>query len=428
LEASALASEPKKVIADFWANPHTRAYVRIAFDPEDNQQDTLNLWCPSPIQPKETDWYRIYDFLYRIICDGDESIFDYLFRFLAHALRHPSDKPGVVIVLLGGQGVGKGLFLRLLSRLWPTTSLMVSDVKQVVGGFNAALETKYVVLMDEAIFKGDKASTEHLKSMVTEEQIVVEDKYQPRRSIRSIHRFFAASNADHFSHVDRDDRRFLFLRVSSAKQGDSEYFQRLVDAIDGGAVGGFVASLMRANLAGFNVRQRPRTTEHAVQSFKSLKGFERFWFEVLHMCDLRGRDRPVADYNGFSPEPWGGPRFVPTTHLVSFFTDFDSAAQRYEAVQQSEIHRQLERICPSSKPCRRNYGPSKGLDQHEQHRGFEHPSIEIARREFCDVLRVHVDWSTGAVTPADSKARDPSAQGMVEDHAWWDSDVLNCEA
>ena len=429
LEASAVASDPKKVIADFWSNPSTRVYVRVAFDPQDNEEGVLNLWCPSPIQPRAADWYRIYEFLHQIICNGDDSIFQYLYRFLAHALRHPSDKPGVVIVLLGGQGVGKGLFFKLLSRLWPTTSLMVSDVKQVVGGFNAALESKYVVLMDEAIFKGDKASTEHLKSMVTEEQIVVEEKYQPRRSVRSIHRFFAASNADHFSHVDRDDRRFLFLRVSSAKQGDFEYFERLVEAIEDMTVlGGFVDSLMRVNLSGFNVRQRPRTEEHAVQSFKSLSGFERFWFEVLLMCDLRGRDRPVSDYNGFSPEPWERPRFIPTTLLVSLFTDFDAAAQRYGAVQQSEIHRQLERLCPSSQACRRHYGPSTGIGQQEQHRGFDLPDLETARKEFCEVLRVHVDWDNGAATPVDKKARDESAQGVAEDYAWWDSDVLTCEA
>ena len=146
------------------------------------------------------------------------------------------------------------------------------------------------------------------------------------------------------------------------------------------------------------------------------------------MCDLRGRDRPVADYNGFSPQPWDGPRFIPTTLLTSLFTDFDAAAHRYGAVQQSEIHRQLERLCPSSQACRRHCGPSTGIGQQEQHRGFDLPALETARAEFCEVLRVDVDWGTGAVTPVDKKARNESAQSIAEDHAWWDSDVLTKEA
>ena len=427
LESSAVASDPKKVIADFWVNPSTRLYRRVAFDPQDNDPDVLNLWCPSPIKPLACDWYPLYYFLKSILCNDDESLFDYLIKFLAHALRHPSDKPGIVIVLLGGQGVGKGMFFKLLRRLWPTTCLMVSDVKQVVGGFNAALESKYIVTMDEAIFVGDRGSTERLKSMTTEDQVVVEDKYQPRRAVRSIHRFFAASNADHFSQVDRDDRRFVFLRVSSVKQGDLQYFEDLLKAIDDAQVlSGFVDSLMRLNLSGFNVRQRPKTTEHATQSLKSLSGFERFWFEVLLMGDLRGRERPVADFNGFSKEVWDEPRFVSTKLLVALFTDFDALGQRYGAAQQSELHRQLARLCPSSKPNIRRHGSMKSFDEREQVRGFDLPSLEVARHEFCDAFGVVIDWETGAATPRMSSGKDSTADNViVGDYAWWDATLLN---
>ena len=427
LESSAVASNPKKVIPDFWVNPSTRVYRRVAFDPRDNGPDILNLWCPSPIKPLSCDWHPLYYFLNTIICNGDELLFDYLIKFLAHALRHPSDKPGIVIVLLGGQGVGKGVFFKLLRRLWPTTCLMVSDVKQVVGGFNAALESKYIVTMDEAIFVGDRGSTERLKSMVTEEQIVVEDKYQPRRSIRSIHRFFAASNAEHFSQVDRDDRRFLFLRVSSVKQGDFDYFENLVKAIDDEVVlSGFVDSLMRLNLTGFNVRQRPKTPEHATQILKSLGGFERFWFEVLLMGDLRGRDRPVANFNGFSQEVWDEARFAPTKLLVTLFTDFDTFGQRYGAAQQAELHRQLGRLCPSSKPNRRHHGPMTSLNEREQVRGFDLPSLEVARAEFCNALGVLIDWDTGAAIPLNSSGKDATTDNaIVADYAWWDATLLN---
>ena len=71
-------------------------------------------------------------------------------------LQCPEHKPGVMLVLLGRQGTGKGLFFQILQRIWSRTSLLVSDIDQIVGRFNAALEHNYVIIMDEAMFSGDR--------------------------------------------------------------------------------------------------------------------------------------------------------------------------------------------------------------------------------------------------------------------------------
>jgi hypothetical protein len=63
----------------------------------------LNLWVGPTATPQAGDWQPISDFLLDIICNGDGNAHQYLIRFLAHALQHPADKPGVVIVMLGGQ-------------------------------------------------------------------------------------------------------------------------------------------------------------------------------------------------------------------------------------------------------------------------------------------------------------------------------------
>ena len=122
-----------------------------------------------------------------------------------------------------------------------------ADINHVIGTFNAALEKNYVICMDESLFKGDKASMERLKSAITEPTIRVEQKYQPSRTINSYHRFFAASNSEHFANIPIDDRRFVFIRVSDRKQQDLNYFNIIHKAInDSSVIGAMVYDLLKS--------------------------------------------------------------------------------------------------------------------------------------------------------------------------------------
>ena len=98
-----------------------------------------------------------------------------------------------MIVLTGRQGIGKGALMQVLQRIWQSTSLFTANIDHVVGRFNGALERSYVVLLDEALFKGDKKSQDRMKSLITEPRCQIEVKYQPARSIASFHRFVATT-------------------------------------------------------------------------------------------------------------------------------------------------------------------------------------------------------------------------------------------
>ena len=118
--------------------------------------------------------------------------------------------------------------------------------------------------------------------MITEPKITIEQKYQPRRTIQSLHRFFAASNHDHFGNIELDDRRFVFLRVSDKRQGDHDYFSGLYAAIDDPVqLSAFAYDLATLDIADFNFRAKPNTGELLEQKLQSLRGFARYWYEVL---------------------------------------------------------------------------------------------------------------------------------------------------
>jgi phage/plasmid-associated DNA primase len=314
-------------------------------------------------------------------------LFEYLLNYVAHMLQRPEEKPGVMVVLLGSQGTGKGLFFQILQRIWGRTSLLVSDIQQVVGNFNAALERNYVIMMDEALFSGDRKSQNRMKSFITEKSCTVEQKYQPSRTINSVHRFFASSNHEHFSHVEADDRRLLIVKVSKSRQGDRAYFSDLAAAIDDDTViAAMVHNLMQLNLNQFDVRQRPLTQEHASQKIQSLQGFDRYWFEVL----TNGRFGLEAQVTFGTNERWTDGGFISTKSLCERYQYYDKQSQRFGPTLTKTIGGSIEKLCPSAEKDRKT-------EPSGQSRGYKVPPLEVARGEMAAYLKCTIDWGDGEV-------------------------------
>ena len=380
LETLPIYSNSKEDIADFFVDPNTHVYNKIAFSPELLPSTTLNYWRGYTLKPMFGDWKALGAFILDIICDGDEQVYEYLIRYLAHMLQKPEDKSGVMIVMLGGQGTGKGTFFSMLRKIWAQTALQINDVDQVLGTFNAALERNYVILMDEALFSGDKKSLEKLKSLITEPQCRIEQKYQPSRTIDSYHRFFAASNNEHFAKVDKDDRRFLFLRVSDKYQGDLKYFEGLHKEIASGTqLAAMVNDLLGLDLTTFNVRERPKTQEHLSQKLQSLDGFERYWYELLQSGIL-----DTGSYINCLTE-WRASVFISTQSLIDKYKASNRNAERYNTVQTNTVNTLIQKLCPSA--VKKRSGSS-----HSQARGFQLPTIQIARREFEIYIGMPLQW------------------------------------
>jgi len=382
LEQLPITCDAKKTINNFWVDPATHVYTDIAFNPIAQPPSTLNYWVEPVIKPTQGDWSRIRTHLYEVICDGDIELFEYLLNYVAHMLQKPEEKPGVMVVLLGSQGTGKGLFFQILQRIWGRTSLLVSDIQQVVGNFNAALERNFVVMMDEALFSGDRKSQDRMKSLITEKTCTVEQKYQPARKINSVHRFFASSNHTHFSHVEVDDRRSLIVRVSTSRQGDRKYFSELAAAIDDDSViAAVIDDLLRRNLDQFDVRQRPLTQEHASQKIQSLQGFERYWFEVLS----NGRFGEESSGSYGWDERWKNDGFISTKSLCVRYQHYDKQSQRFGPTLTKTIAGSIEKLCPSAEKDRKT-------EPSGQSRGYIVPSLEVARREMATYLKCTIDW------------------------------------
>jgi hypothetical protein len=380
LETYPVSCKAKMIIDQFRVDPKTLVYDAIAFSPHPLPPTTLNYWSPSPIVPIKGDWNPIAKFLRNVICARDQTLFLYLVCFLAHMLQKPGEKPGIMLVFLGGEGVGKGTFFQLLRSIWPRTTLQVADIDHVTGGFNAVLERKYIVCMDEAIFSGDRKALDRLKSLVTEPRITIEQKFQPRREIESCHRFFAASNHDHFASVATDDRRFVFFRVPDHRKGDHLYFSAVHAAVnDPDVIAAMVHALQNLDISSFNVRQRPKTAAHTDQKLRSLTGFDRYWADVLKTADLS------AGAPDTIPKDWTVGTFVSTKKLRVGCKAHHTHTRNFATLRDFDVNGALRKWCPSAV-----YG--RPLINGVQERGYHLPSLAEARQSFEHAIGGKVDW------------------------------------
>jgi hypothetical protein len=373
--------DPSMTISEFFINPATTMYCGVEFNPAGATGEILNLWIGPTIQPLAGEWPLIQAFLLEIICDSDRKSYDYLIRFIAHALQHPEEKPGILIILLGGQGTGKGTLGRILRLIWSATYLQVHNIDAVTGNFNASLERAYVVFMDEALFAGDRKASDALKSLVTEPIIHVNEKHQPARQTRSYHRFFAATNSGHLKNTERDDRRDFALGVSEARKGDHAYWQALNREIDSGGVAAMVHDLLAMDLTGFNVRQKPDTKELLAQKLQSLDPIARWWFDCL--------DGGALTVEGH----WAD--FVATEVAIKGIVEL-AGGRLYKKPSPADVVQALLKLCPSATKTQQQ-------DNLKRHRGLSLPSLRQARAEFDAYIGGAIRWdSDGAGKGGDS--------------------------
>jgi hypothetical protein len=145
-------------------------------------------------------------------------------------------KPGVALVLRStGQGTGKGTFGTILRDIIGVThSVQLLDTNQAMGDFNSIIENKLLVILDEAVFAGDKKIGKKLMGVISEPTITIRrlwtEAYEADNPIRVI----IFTNEQQAIHAHIDDRRFYALNVSEAMKDNIGYFTALRQCMGNG--------------------------------------------------------------------------------------------------------------------------------------------------------------------------------------------------
>jgi hypothetical protein len=365
-------SNHSAIIRQFQEDPNTVTYNGVDFCPLGGKHGCLNLWVGPTLVPVFGAWLNIHYFLFTVICSGKQSIYNYLIRYLAHALQKPQCKPGVMITLLGGQGIGKGTLMKIIMLIWSATTYKTNRIDDVVGQFNAAIEGVLWILLDEAQFSGDAKASTALKSIVTESTISINQKNQAQRMIDSLHRIISATNQEHVGNRESDDRRDLTIRVSDIHKGDHAYWEMLNGCLEQ-ETAAMMHELQNMDISDFNVFKKPDTEELVNQKINSLSPDEAWWLECLH---------EGTTYGGFGSQ-W--PTFIKTKDIEESIIKYrETSGNRRGLSQHIQAKTLMAKWCKSA---------AKGRTQDAaRHRGYQLPTLSQARQDFEVALGGKVDW------------------------------------
>jgi hypothetical protein len=254
----------------FWREHPQRLELNIIFDPRETKPGEYNLWRGFAVQPKPAKGWgklkRLLKHIYKVICRRDRRKFWYLMRWLGWAVQNPDKAPGTIIVLKStAQGTGKSTLGVVMCDLFGRHGRRIDDKEQLLGRFNAELETACFILAEEILWAGDSRTADKLKSRITSDIIPIEAKYRGCREVPNRMHMIMTTNHDHAVPAGVKDRRFVVFDVSEEHVQDAAWFEPLYEDLRNGGREEFLWLLLNLKLDSFHPRRLVKTEEAVEQ-------------------------------------------------------------------------------------------------------------------------------------------------------------------
>jgi len=269
-----------KPLGLWWTlHPQRRQYDNIVFAPNRDVPNSFNLWKGFNCEAIPGDKHlKFLEHILKNVCSGNEEHYNYFIGWLARLVQDPGCPGEVALVMRGRRGTGKSFVLKIVGKLFGRHFLQVSDSKHLVGSFNAHLRDVVLLFGDEAFFAGDKKHESVLKTLITEDTLIIEGKGIDAEAAMNFVHLALASNEDWVVPAGLDERRFFVLEVGDGQRMNNAYFGELSNIMENGGLENLLHYLLNYDLKNFEVRKVPQT--RALQDQKLLSmGVDFQWFQ-----------------------------------------------------------------------------------------------------------------------------------------------------
>ena len=280
-----------------WLESETRReYEGLIFHPhpEKLEGNYYNIWRGFAIAPKKGSCEKFKQHILNVICKGNPSYFEYVWKWCARLDQMPHLLGEVALALIGEQGTGKNTFVNALGEIFGSHYRPLDNLHQLLGQFNFHLKNAVLIHGNEALWGGNKKDIGKLKALITEKEKNIEAKGKDIITIPNFTHLILSSNEDWAVHLDRDDRRFFVLHVSNEHKEDKAYFKGIHDELNHGGLEAFLFELLQEDISDFNHRQPPYSTEAFEMKLMSGNSCERYIYEALKLgCFDLGNASPA---------------------------------------------------------------------------------------------------------------------------------------
>lgn len=184
----------------------------------------------------------IKQFLIHLV-DGDLMSYEYILDWMSQALL---GRNLTILTAIGEEGVGKGTLAKLLSHLVGSSNFVKVRADVFKKSFNAPLENKRIVFIDEAALKGQEEYN-RIKDVVNDE-IELEKKGIDAYTVKNYASFFLASNDNNAIQPSPGDRRFSIINMTKTKLKDSALRGKVDEICSDSNVETFVGFLLNREI------------------------------------------------------------------------------------------------------------------------------------------------------------------------------------
>src|SRR5579863_4194238 len=385
------ADDGKKVPkARVWlASPRRRAYKGMDFVPGvEDASPILNLWTGWGVDPKSDASCSAWkDLLYYTICGADDNTYQWLLNWFANILLEPKDKPLTAPVIVGRQGAGKSLALGYFGRILGPAYTTVTHDEHIYGKFNKHLATTLLLHSEEALYGGDRKHRGIIKSLITDEWRIFEQKGVDAERIHNYLRLVLTSNESWAAPTEVDDRRFSIFDLEG-RSAPADIIRAVLheQATDGpAALFHYLTKEHKYDPA------MPRTNikNEALDALKKINmdPVASWWYECLKVGQL------MPDYLSWATKPEGEPwpEIVASTALFTsmqiyaktarmrYNPDATTFALHLNRMVNTKLHREQKFF---NNPMSPDHPREVRMLSRKQHTILNMPTLDNCRRAF----------------------------------------------
>lgn len=222
-------------------------------------------------------------------CSNKEDEYNYILNWMAYPLQKLT-KTGIALVLRGKEGVGKNLILNILKKVYGL-QYCVEPTDNKWMEWNARLEDKILIILNEMFWAGSKTENNQLKRYITEPTISISEKFIPLYEIDNNMNFAITSNEEWVVPTGETARRFQCIDVNdNLIKLDSKEKEKIIDDILNTPIDRLAKFLYERDLSNFKPNNIIKTEMLQQQKELALSKFQRWWYDMLTDGEILGKE------------------------------------------------------------------------------------------------------------------------------------------